>query len=279
MRLKKIENINECAELNNGVKIPWLGFGTYKIESGADTIVAVKEALLMGYRHIDGAAIYGNEEGVGKGIKASGVPREEIFLVSKVWNNEQGFESTLNAFKESTRKLETDYLDLYMVHWPKDLTKETWRAMEQLYREGKVKAIGVCNFKIHHLKTLLEAAEIKPVINQVEFHPYFVQTDLMNFCKENDILIEAWAPLMQGKIFEIHELKEIAKKNNKSVAQIVLRWDLQMGILTIPKSVQPHLIRENSQIFDFELSQEDMEKITSLDRGQRIGPDPDTIDF
>jgi len=275
----KVEKINECATLNNGVRIPWLGFGTYKIERGEDTVVAVREALLMGYRLIDGAAIYGNEEGVGQGIKASGVPREDIFLTSKVWNTDQGYDETLNAFEESCRRLQTDYLDLYMVHWPKHKTKETWRAMEKLYRDGRVKAIGVCNFKIHHIETLLEEAEIKPVINQVEFHPYFVQTDLMNFCKENDIMTEAWAPLMQGKIFEVKEINEIAKKYEKTVAQIALRWDLQMGLITIPKTVQPHLIRENSQIFDFEISEEDMERITGLDRGQRLGPDPDTIDF
>lgn len=275
----KVEKINQCATLNNGVKIPWLGFGTYKIERGEDTVVAVREALLMGYRLIDGAAIYGNEEGVGQGIRDSGVPREDIFLTSKVWNTDQGYEETLQAFEESCRKLQTDYLDMYLVHWPKDKTRETWRAMEKLYRDGRVKAIGVCNFKIHHIDTLLEVAEVKPVVNQVEFHPYFVQTDLMNHCKENDIMIQAWAPLMQGKIFEVKELNEMAKKYGRTVAQIALRWDLQMGIITIPKTVQPHLIRENSQIFDFELSPEDMEKITGLDMGQRIGPDPDTIDF
>lgn len=277
--MSNVENINECAELNNGVEIPWLGFGTYKIEKGEDTVIAVREALLMGYRLIDAAAIYGNEESVGQGIIDSKVPRKDIFLVSKVWNTDQGYSETLNAFEESCRKLQTDYLDLYMVHWPKDKTLETWKAMEKLYREGKVRAIGVCNFKIHHLKALLEEAEVKPVINQVEFHPYFVQRDLQNFCRENDIMVEAWAPLMQGKISDVHELKVIAEKYNKTVAQIALRWDVQMGVITIPKTVQVHRIRENSQIFDFELSREDMEWITSLDRGQRIGPDPDTIDF
>lgn len=265
--------------LNNGIKMPQLGFGTFRVEDGRQTVDAVRAALELGYRHIDAAAIYDNEESVGQGIKESGVPREEIFITSKVWNTDQGYENTLNAFELSLKKLGTDYLDLYLIHWPKELNKETWRALEKLYKDGKVRAIGVSNFKEHHLEDLMKDAEIKPMVNQVEFHPQLAQPELLKFCKENNIQVEAWGPLMQGQLFKLDLIKELSEKYKKTEAQIVLRWDIQQGVVTIPKSINPERIKSNSEIFDFELSEEDMQRISMLNTGKRIGPDPDNINF
>jgi diketogulonate reductase-like aldo/keto reductase len=270
------KNLLETITLNNGVKIPKIGFGTFKVENGNDTINSVKKALEVGYRHIDTAAIYGNEEGVGIAIKESGVPREEIFLVSKVWNSEQGYDTTIKAFEESLKRLQTDYLDMYLIHWAKPKNRETWKALETLYKEGKIKAIGVSNFEIHHLEDLLEVAEIIPVVNQVELHPQFSQEELREYCKKHNIAIEAWGPLMQGKIFEIPLMKELSIKYNKSIAQIALRWHYQQDIITIPKSIKPERIESNIDIFDFAISAEDMEKIKTL-KGERIGLAPDMV--
>lgn len=271
--------LNEYNVLSNGVKMPQLGFGTFRVEDGKQTVDAVRTALEIGYRHIDAAAVYDNEESVGQGIKESRVPREEIFITSKVWNSDQGYENTLKAFDFSLKKLGTDYLDLYLIHWPKALNKETWRALEKLYKEGKVRAIGVSNFKEHHLIDLMESAEIKPMVNQVEFHPQFSQPELLKFCKDNDIQVVAWGPLMQGQLSKLELINELSAKYNKTPAQIVLRWDIQQGVITIPKSINPDRIKSNSEIFDFELSKEDMEKISALNTGKRIGPDPDNITF
>ncbi|MCY6958522.1 aldo/keto reductase [Clostridium brassicae] len=272
-----MKDIRSYTILNNEVKMPWLGFGTYKVENGNTVIESVKEALKIGYRHIDTASYYGNEDGVGTAIKESGVPREKIFLVSKVWNTDQGYEKTLKAFETSIKKLGTDYLDLYLIHWPQPLSKETWKALEKLYKEGRVKAIGVSNFLVNHLEYLLEDAEVIPMVNQVEFHPYLIQNDLIEFCEKNNIQLEAWSPLMRGKIFEIELLQELAKKYGKTIPQIVLRWDLQMGIVTIPKSVTPSRIKENSDIFDFEISKEDVDKIKQLNKEIRVGSNPDKV--
>ncbi|MBD5639629.1 aldo/keto reductase [Clostridium botulinum] len=272
-----MQDIKSYTILNNGVKMPLLGFGTYKAENGNTVIQSVKEALRIGYRHIDTASYYGNEEGVGTAIKESGIPREEIFLVSKVWNSDQGYEKTLKSFENSIKKLGTDYLDLYLVHWPQSLTKETWKALEKLYKEGRVKAIGVSNFLVDHLKWLLEDVEIMPMVNQVEFHPQLIQKELMEFCSKNNIQLEAWSPLMRGKVFEIELLQDIAKKYEKTISQIVLRWDLQMGVVTIPKSVTPSRIKENADIFDFEISKEDMDRIQQLDKGLMAGSDPNKV--
>lgn len=274
-----MENINHTITLQNGVNIPALGFGTYKAEEGSQVVNAVKEALKVGYRHIDTAAVYGNEEGVGKAIKESGINRSEVFLTSKIWNSDQGYDNTLRAFETSIKKLNTDYLDLYLIHWPKALNKETWRAMEKLYDDGKIKAIGVSNFKIHHLEELMESGSIIPMVNQIELHPKFNQKEVRDFCEKYNIIVEAWAPLMQGKVFEIPLLQSLAEKYNKTISQIILRWDLQMGIVTIPKSITPERIKENAGIYDFELAQEDMESIIQLDTGERVGPDPDNITF
>lgn len=272
-----MQDIKSYTVLNNGVKMPWLGFGTYKVEDGDIVINSVKEALKAGYIHVDTASFYKNEAGVGTAIKESGVSREEIFLTSKVWNTEQGYEKTLNSFEASIKRLGTEYLDLYLIHWPTPLHNETWKALEKLYKEGYVRAIGISNFTVNHLKDLMSKAEIMPMVNQVEFHPLLVQNELRKFCTENNIQQEAWSPLMRGKIFGISLLEELARKYNKTISQIVLRWDLQMGVVTIPKSITPSRIRENADIFDFELSKEDVVKIQELDKGMRTGSDPDKV--
>ncbi len=278
--MNHITDIKGGFTLNNGVKMPYFGLGVYLSKEGQEVINAVKWALEEGYRHIDTAAIYGNEAGVGEGIRESGVPREEVFLVSKVWNSDQGYDSAIKAFEASLERLGTDYLDLYLIHWPvKGKYRETWRALETLYNEKRVKAIGVSNFLSHHLEDLLDQASIVPMVNQMEFHPYLVQKDLLGFCKEKDIQYEAWSPLMQGNVFEVELLKELAKKYQKSIAQIVLRWDLQKGVITIPKSSKRNRIAENASIFDFSLSEDDISRLDKLDRHQRFGPDPDTFDF
>jgi len=272
-----MKNVQSSTTLHNGVKMPCLGIGTYKVENGSTVIESVKEALKVGYRHIDTAAFYNNEDGVGTAIKESGVSREDIFLVSKVWNSDQGYEKTLKAFHSSLKKLGTNYLDLYLIHWPTPLHKETWRALEKLYKDGFIRAIGTSNFTVNHIKDIMVDAEILPMVNQVEFHPYLVQSELRKFCRENSIQLEAWSPLMRGKIIEIPLLQELAEKYGKTISQIVLRWDLQMGVVTIPKSTNPSRIKENAGVFDFHLSEEDVNKIFLLDKGLRVGSDPDKV--
>lgn len=262
--------------LHNGVKMPYFGLGVYKVEEGNEVIDSVKTALEVGYRAIDTAALYENEEGVGKAIKESGIPRKEIFVTTKVWNTDHGYEKTLKAFDKSISKLGLDYVDLYLIHWPgKDTFIDTWRALEKLYRDGRVRAIGVSNFKPHHLQTLMEHSEEKPVINQVELHPYFQQKDLREFCKQHDIVVEAWSPLGRGQVLDDPVLAEIGKKYGKTPAQVTLRWHLQNDIVIIPKSVTPSRIKENADIFDFELTAEDMEQIDQLDKNTRLFKDPD----
>ncbi|WP_010516213.1 aldo/keto reductase [Croceivirga radicis] len=273
-------NLQGTFTLHNGVKMPYFGLGVYLSEDGTEVINAVKWALDAGYRHIDTASIYKNEEGVGQAIKDSNVAREDIFVVSKVWNADQGYESTIKAFNDSLERLQLEYLDLYLIHWPvKGKYKETWKALEQLYREKKIRAIGVSNFLQHHLEDLLSTAEIVPMVNQMEFHPYLVQQELLDFCRKHQIQYEAWSPMMQGKIFELDAFKELARKYNKSIAQIVLRWDLQKGVVTIPKSSKKDRIVANAALFDFELSAEDMALLDAMDKQHRFGPDPDNFDF
>ncbi|WP_373074741.1 aldo/keto reductase [Zeaxanthinibacter enoshimensis] len=275
-----ITDLQGTFELHNGVAMPYFGLGVYLAEDGQEVVNAVKWALDAGYRHIDTAAVYHNEEGVGRGIAESGLKREEVFLVSKVWNSDQGYESTLKAFDASLQRLGTDYLDLYLVHWPVDgKYKDTWRALEKLYAEKKVRAIGVSNFLQHHLEDLVETAETVPMVNQMEFHPYLVQQELIDFCRKHKIQYEAWSPMMQGNIFKQKEFEALADKYGRSIAQVVLRWDLQKGVVTIPKSTKKERIIANSQVFDFELSQEDMDRLDAMDKGKRFGPDPDNFDF
>ena len=279
-----INNLQDTTTLHNGVKMPWFGLGVFKVEEGPELVNAVKTAIINGYRSIDTAAIYGNEEGVGQGIregiKEAGISREELFVTSKVWNADLGYESAIAAYTTSLKKLDLEYLDLYLIHWPVEgKYKEAWRALETIYTKGQVKAIGVSNFQIHHLQDLMKDAKIKPMINQVEFHPRLTQKDLQVFCQEQGIQLEAWSPLMQGQLLEDEILKEIATKYNKSVAQVILRWDLQNEVVTIPKSTKEHRIVENSSIFDFELTDEDMKKIDEMNENHRVGPDPDNFDF
>lgn len=277
---RKITDIKGSFTLHNGVQMPYLGLGTYQADNDQEVIDSVKDALRIGYRHIDTASIYKNERGVGTGIKESPVAREDIFVVTKVWNANQGYESTLKSFEDSLERLQLDYLDLFLIHWPvKGKYKETWKALEYLYAEEKVRAIGVSNFLQHHLEDLMTDCKIVPMLNQMEFHPYVVQQDLIDFCNKNTIQYEAWSPFMQGKVFGLGICKELAAKYNRSVAQVILRWNLQKGVVTIPKSVKKDRIASNADIFDFELSAEDMAYLDSLDRGERIGPHPDHFDF
>ena len=278
------KNLQDTATLHNGVKMPWFGLGVFKVEEGPELVSAVKTAIKHGYRSIDTAAIYENEVGVGQGIREAiqeaNISREDLFVTSKVWNSDLGYESTIAAYEASLNKLGLEYLDLYLIHWPvAGKYKEAWKALESLYKEGRVKAIGVSNFHIHHLEDLMEDAEIKPMVNQVEYHPRLTQKELQAFCRKHGIQLEAWSPLMQGQLLDNEILKEIANKYNKSVAQVILRWDLQNGVVTIPKSTKEHRIIENASVFDFQLTEEDMERIDGLNQNHRAGPDPDNFDF
>ncbi|MCC5932271.1 MAG: aldo/keto reductase [Cyclobacteriaceae bacterium] len=275
-----ITDINGTVSLHNGVEMPYLGLGVFKAKDGEEVIEAIKHALHMGYRHIDTASVYRNENGVGQAIKEGAFKREEIFITTKVWNDSQGYASTLKAYEESLKRLDMEYVDLYLVHWPvKGKYKETWKALESLYKDGRVRAIGVSNFLIHHLKDLLIDCDIIPMVNQIEYHPYLTQSELIKFCLDNDIRPEAWSPLMQGHITEVAELSQLGEKYGKSTAQIALRWNLQKGVITIPKSVNPQRIKANAELFDFELSDEDVARIDALDKGKRFGSDPDNFNF
>lgn len=274
------KNLQDTTTLHNGVKMPWFGLGVFKVKEGSEVVDSVKAAIKNGYKSIDTAAVYQNEEGVGQAIKEAGVPREELFITTKVWNADQGYETTLNAFETSMEKLGLEYLDLYLIHWPvAGKYKETWKALEKLYKDGRVRAIGVSNFHVHHLKDLMADAEIKPMVNQVEYHPHLAQTELLEFCKAEGIQMEAWSPLKQGELLSEPTIVEIAEKHGKSPAQIILRWDLQNGVVTIPKSIKEHRIVENADVFNFELTAEDMDCLNSLNKDERVGPDPDNFDF
>lgn len=277
-------NLQAETTLHNGITMPWLGLGVFKVEDGPEVVQAVKAAMKIGYRSIDTAAIYGNESSVGQGIREGmaehGLTRDQLFVTSKVWNADLGYESTIAAYEASLEKLGLDYLDLYLIHWPvQGKYVEAWRALETLYQEGRVKAIGVSNFQIHHLEDVMGTGKIKPMVNQVELHPLLAQTDIHDFCKEHGIQLEAWSPLMQGQLLDNPTLKALAERHGKSIAQVILRWDLQRGIVTIPKSTKEHRILENGSIFDFELTNEDMAAINSMNQNLRVGPDPDNFDF
>ncbi|MDU1075538.1 aldo/keto reductase [Clostridium sp.] len=283
-----MNNLKDTYTLSNGVNIPCVGFGTWQTPNGETAINSVLEAMKCGYRHIDTAACYGNEESVGKAIKLSRINREELFVTSKLWNTDQGYESTLKAFDKTIKDLGLDYLDLYLIHWPvvkghkedwKKAICETWKAFEKLYSDGKIRAIGVSNFKPHHLKVIFENCNIKPMVNQIELHPSHNQDETVKFCRNNNILVEAWGPLSTGRIFKVKEMQDIANKYNKSIAQITLRWHIQNEILPLPKSVTPSRIKENSMIFDFELLKEDMELIQNLKGCEGSGVNPDNINF
>lgn len=275
-----MKHVQDTTTLYNGVKMPWLGFGVFKVKDGQEAVDAVRTAIETGYRSIDTAKAYNNETGVAQGIRESGIAREDLFITTKVWNSDQGYESTLAAFEASMERLGLDYLDLYLIHWPvKGKYKDTWRALERLHREGRIRAIGVSNFQIHHLEDLMTEATVVPAVNQIELHPLLNQQELRDYCSKHKIQVEAWSPLGQGHLLEHPLLQQIGAKYGKSPAQVILRWDLQNGIVTIPKSVTPQRIRENADLFDFELTPEDIGQINGLNENKRFGSDPDNFNF
>ena len=282
-----MKTLQDSFVLNNGVKIPCVGFGTWQTPDGETAVAAVREALGVGYRHIDTAAAYGNEVSVGEGIRASGLARSEVFVTSKLWNTERGYDKTMAAFEKTVSDLGLDYLDLYLIHWPaaanqfenwQDINLSTWKAMTELYKAGRIRAIGVSNFLLHHLQALMES-EVQPMVNQIEFHPGQMQEKTLRYCKEHGILVEAWSPLGTGRMLNNETLKAIADKYGKSVAQLCIRWCLQNGVLPLPKSVTPSRIRENAAVFDFEITAEDMSAINSMAYCGGSGLHPDKIDF
>ncbi|MDO4565400.1 MAG: aldo/keto reductase [Clostridia bacterium] len=273
--------------LNNGCRVPCVGFGTWQTPDGETAIQSVKTAIGAGYRHIDAAAVYGNEISVGQGIKASGIEREKLFVTGKVWNTERSYEQTIAAFEKTLSDLGLDYLDLYLIHWPASASRftdweqinlDTWRAMTELYHAGRIKAIGVSNFMPHHLAALMQT-EVKPMVNQIEYHPGQMQEETVAFCKENGIVVEAWSPLGSGRVLNDERLLAIAAKYGKSVAQLCIRWCLQNGVLPLPKSITPSRIVENAQVFDFVISNDDMAKINDMPTFGGSGLHPDKIDF
>ena len=275
-----MRSIQDCAALHNGVKLPWLGFGVFRIPKDEDGVQMLQWAFEAGYRSVDTAMIYYNEETVGQAIKKSGIPRRELFITTKVWNRDQGYESTLAAFDASLQRLQLETLDLYLIHWPeKGKFQDTWRALEKLYRDGRVRAIGVCNFMVHHLEELLQTAEIVPMVNQVEFHPRLQTPALYAYCNEKKIQLEAWAPLMKGQVMDIPELQQIGRKYGKAPTQVALNWMIARNVVTIPKSSKRERIFANADIFDFELTVDELALIDGLDQNLRIGEDPDDYDF
>lgn len=280
--------LHDTYTLTNGVKIPVIGFGTWQIPDGETAVKAVTSALDHGYRHIDTAAGYGNEASVGQAVKDSGLPREDVFVTSKLQNSAHGYDETLEAFAETMRQLDLDYLDLYLVHWPNPLKYRdrwqeanagTWRAFEELYNAGKIRAIGVSNFHPHHLEELQKTASVMPMVNQIRLCPGDTQDAVVDYCRNHNILLEAYSPLGTGAIFDVPEMQQLASKHGKTVAQVALRWSLQSGFLPLPKTVTPERIAENAAVFDFELSSEDMQLIDGLDGVCGYAQDPDKTTF
>lgn len=282
-----MRKLTDTFVLNNGLKIPCVGYGTWQTPSGEVAEESVITAIKHGYRHIDAAAAYGNEDSVGRGIIKSGIDRKELFVTSKVWNSERGYDKTKEAFEKTMENLGLDYLDLYLIHWPaaehqfknwEEINLETWRAMTELYKEGRIKAIGVCNCLPHHLKTFVET-EVKPMINQIEFHPGYTQEETVAYCKEHGILVEAWSPLGSGRVLQNPSLVDIAAGYNKSVAQLCIRYCLQHEVLPLSKSVHEERIIQNADVFDFVISDGDMNKIDSLEELGFSGSHPDRVEF
>lgn len=275
----------ENVTLNNGLEMPLVGYGVFRVPDGDDLAEAVKTAIAKGYRSIDTAQVYRNEESVGRGIRAAIdeglVAREELFITSKVWNEGLSYEETLAAYASSLEKLGLDYLDLYLIHWPGLDTSyiEAYKALEKIYQDGRVRSIGVSNFHVHHLEHLLKETTVIPVINQIEFHPHLTQEEVRNYCKEHRIQVEAWSPLMNGSLLEEALIQQLASKYNKTPAQIVLRYDVQHGVVTIPKTMTPSRMTENLDVFDFALADEEMAQLDAMNDGLRCGPDPEKFNF
>ncbi len=287
MKGRCMDNLTDDFELTGGVGIPCIGYGTWQTPDGEVAAASVAAAIEAGYRHIDTAAVYGNEQSVGEGIARGGVPRDQLFITSKLWNTERGYEKTLAAFEKTCADLGTDYLDLYLIHWPasehqfedwEEVNLATWRAMCELHQAGKIRAIGVSNFLPHHLEALMKT-DVAPMVDQIEFHPGCMQAKTVEYCREHGILVEAWSPLGCGRVLQNADLGAIAAKYGKSVAQICIRWILQHEVLPLPKSVTPSRIRENADVFDFELSAEDMAAIDALGEFGGSGLHPDKVDF
>ncbi|WP_046225907.1 aldo/keto reductase [Paenibacillus dauci] len=273
-------DIRSTKKLNNGVEMPWFGLGVWQVEEGEDATKSVTAAIKAGYISIDTAAAYKNEESVGKAIRESGVAREDLFITSKLWNGDQGYESALAAFDSTMEKLGLDVLDLYLIHWPvKGKYKDSWRAMEKLYKEGRIRAIGVSNFQPHHLDDLLADAEVVPAVNQIEFHPLLTQNELLDYCAQKGIQVEAWSPLAQGKLFDNEAVTTIAEKYGKSPAQVLLRWVLDKGVVVLTRSVKEERIVDNANIFDFQLTADEVDQLNALNKNERTGPDPDNFNF
>lgn len=283
-----MKSLNDCFELHNGVKIPCVGFGTYQAQNGEIAVCAVKAAIALGYRHIDTAAGYGNEESVGIAVKQSGVRREDIFITSKLQNTEHGYENTMKAFEQTMKNLNMDYLDLYLIHWPNPIKYRnewqsanagTWKAFEELYKAGRIRSIGISNFHPRHIDELMKTAEIAPMVNQIRLCPGDTQNEVVDYCKERSMVLEAYSPLGTGRIFEVPQMQAIAQKYGKTIAQICIRWSLQKGYLPLPKSVTESRIRENAEVFDFELSAQDVQSISDLKGCCGYSQNPDTTVF
>lgn len=282
-----MDKLTDIFVLSNGVGIPCIGFGTFQIPDGQECVDAVEAALDDGYRHIDTAAVYKNEKSVAKAIAISGVPRDQIFLTSKVWNDDRGYDKTLAAFDRSLNELETDYLDLYLIHWPakraddnprwNEINEDTWRALEKLYKDGRVRSIGVSNFKKHHLEAM--NCEIAPMVNQIEYHPGQLQPETVSYCHAQGIIVEAWSPIGSGKMLQSAILSDIAATYGKDIAQLIIRWCLQTDVLPLIRSTNYQHIMADTRIFDFAISEQDMRRINALPYFAGSGLDPDTIDF
>ena len=270
--------IESTKTLHNGVEMPRFGLGVYKMADKEAAVEAMVKAIQTGYKAIDTAAVYDNEAEVGEAVRAGGVPREELFITSKVWNTDQGYDQTLRAFEASLKRLDMDYLDLYLTHWAiPDTFEETYRAIERLYDEKLIRAAGVSNHQQHHLEKILAKANTKPMVNQIELHPQLTQEPLREFCAAQDIAVTSWSPLARGRLLEDPVLSQIGEKHDKSVAQTIIRWHLQNDLIVIPKTVTPSRIAENADVFDFELSEEELKQISALNQDWRSGTHPDEI--